>query len=79
MAGYPLWNYLQEMTGGHLVASTQASDVFVLSERGGDLRLRVGSDLSLGFERRNGDDVELYFLETFTFRAIGPEAVVIVS
>ena len=51
----------------------------LVSDRGGDFELTVGQDISLGFEERKGDKVELFFLETFTFRVNGPEAAVVLK
>ena len=51
----------------------------LISERGGDFELTIGQDISLGFEDRSGDEVELFFIETFTFRVNGPEAAVVLK
>jgi len=49
---------------------------FVLSLRGGDFELTLGQDASLGYEWHDKSKVRLYLTETFTFRLLGPEAVV---
>lgn len=41
----------------------------LISMRGGDLELTVGQDLSIGYSGTNGDSVQLYLTESFTFRA----------
>ena len=48
----------------------------VLSQRGGDFVLEVGEDLSVGYERHDADAVELYLLESFSFRVATDDAAV---
>jgi uncharacterized linocin/CFP29 family protein len=48
----------------------------VVSQRGGDFLLETGEDLSIGYDAHNADAVELYLLESFTFRVVTPEAAV---
>ena len=48
----------------------------VLSRRGGDFRLVVGQDLSIGYSDHDADTVSLYLEESFTFRALEPDAAV---
>jgi uncharacterized linocin/CFP29 family protein len=40
---------------------------FVLSTRGGDFDLQLGSDVSIGYLSHNAETVELYLEETLTF------------
>jgi uncharacterized linocin/CFP29 family protein len=48
----------------------------VLSQRGGDFLLDVGEDLSIGYESHDAGGVDLYLLESFTFRVATAEAAV---
>jgi uncharacterized linocin/CFP29 family protein len=48
----------------------------VVSQRGGDFLLEVGEDLSIGYQEHRADAVDLYLLESFTFRVATPEAAV---
>jgi uncharacterized linocin/CFP29 family protein len=48
----------------------------VLTTRGGDFELDLGQDLSIGYQGHSNAAVELYFLETFTFRMLTAEAAV---
>ncbi|ADQ14237.1 family 1 encapsulin nanocompartment shell protein [Halanaerobium hydrogeniformans] len=78
--GYPLKRKVQEMaSAGVVYVPDLANRGLLISERGGDFELTVGQDISLGFEERKGDKVELFFLETFTFRVNGPEAAVVLK
>lgn len=74
--GYPLLNHLREIVGGQLVWAPGVQGAVVLSRRGGDFVLEAGEDLSIGYERHDADVVELYLVETFTFRVLTPEAAV---
>ena len=74
--GYPLLNHLREIVGGPLVWAPGVEGAVVLSRRGGDFLLETGEDLSIGYDRHDGDVIDLYLLETFTFRVVTPEAAV---
>jgi len=78
--GYPLKRKVAEMVeSGVEYVPDLGNRGLLISERGGDFELTVGQDISLGFEDRDGDEVELFFLETFTFRVNGPEAAVVLK
>lgn len=78
--GYPLKRKVEEMVdNGAVLVPDLANRGLLISERGGDFELTVGQDISLGFEERRDDEVELFFLETFTFRVNGPEAAVVLK
>jgi uncharacterized linocin/CFP29 family protein len=48
----------------------------VLSQRGGDFLFESGEDLSIGYDRHDADTVQLYLLESFTFRVATDDAAV---
>ena len=48
----------------------------VVSQRGGDFLFESGEDLSVGYDSHDAGVVELYLLESFTFRVATPEAAV---
>ena len=48
----------------------------LLSERGGDFRLQVGQDLSIGYTGHDAETVQLYLEETLAFRVVEPDAAV---
>ena len=74
--GYPLFDHLREIIGGPLVWAPGVRGGVVLSQRGGDFVLEVGEDLSVGYERHDADAVELYLLESFSFRVATDDAAV---
>ena len=74
--GYPLLNHLRQIIGGPLVWAPGVQGAIVLSQRGGDFLFDAGEDLSIGYDRHDLDAVDLYLVESFTFRVATPEAAV---
>jgi uncharacterized linocin/CFP29 family protein len=74
--GYPLFHHLREIIGGPFVWAPGVDGAVVMSQRGGDFLLDVGEDLSIGYDRHDADVVELYLVESITFRVATPEAAV---
>jgi len=74
---YPLRQQLAKLLG-HPPIYSPALDGhgLLISTRGGDFELTLGQDLAIGYERSEGDDVHLFMVESFTFRVLGPEAVI---
>ena len=74
--GYPLFEHLRKIIEGPLVWSPGVDGAVVVSQRGGDFLFEVGEDLSIGYESHDADAVELYLVESFTFRVVTPDAAV---
>jgi uncharacterized linocin/CFP29 family protein len=74
--GYLLLDHLRKIVGGPLVWAPGLQGAAVVSQRGGDFVLEVGEDLSIGYDRHDAEVVELYFVESFTFRVLTDEAAV---
>ncbi len=74
--GYPLFDHLRKILGGPLVWSPGVQGAVVVSQRGGDFVLESGEDLSIGYDRHDADAVDLYLVESLTFRVVTPEAAV---
>ena len=72
--GYPLFEHLRKIIGGPLVWAPGVEGAMVVSQRGGDFLFEAGEDLSIGYDRHDGDRVDLYLVESFTFRVATPEA-----
>jgi uncharacterized linocin/CFP29 family protein len=77
--GYPLLDHLRKIIGGPLVWSPGVDGAVVVSQRGGDFLLEVGDDLSIGYTSHDSESVELYLVESLTFRVATPEAAVALS
>ncbi|MDT8394019.1 MAG: family 1 encapsulin nanocompartment shell protein [Bacteroidales bacterium] len=74
--GYPLRLQLEQVLGGSLIFAPHIDGAFVVSMRGGDFRLTLGQDISIGYEMHTQKNVQLYFTEAFTFRALDPDAII---
>jgi uncharacterized linocin/CFP29 family protein len=75
--GYPLAKRItQQVLDGPLVRASAIEGGVLLSLRGGDYELHVGQDLSVGYSWHDGQFVELYLTESFTFRTLEPAAAV---
>jgi len=75
--GYPLVNKVENAIGGEIVFVPSLEEEGVLvSTRGEDFELIVGQDISIGYSKQEGDELEFFFYETFTFRVNDPEAAV---
>jgi uncharacterized linocin/CFP29 family protein len=47
-----------------------------MSMRGGDFKLTVGEDFSIGYLEHTAKTVQLYLEESFTFQVLSPQAAV---
>jgi uncharacterized linocin/CFP29 family protein len=74
--GYPLFEHLRKIIEGPLVWAPGVDGGVVVSQRGGDFLFEAGEDLSIGYDRHDADGVDLYLVESFTFRVATPEAAV---
>lgn len=77
--GYPLRKQLDNILGGSIIHAPYVKESFLVTERGGDFRLVVGQDISIGYESHNSKTVQLYFTESFTFQVIDPAAVIVLK
>lgn len=75
--GYPLTKRLENMLGGSIIMAPYVKDAFLVTERGGDFKMVIGQDLSIGYESHNNKVVQLYFTESFTFKILDPKAVLV--
>src|SRR5699024_2212334 len=70
---YPLRRQIKDMLEGFIILFPFISGGFLVSERGGDFRLTLGQDLSIGYHFLHKDSVKLYFTESFTFQCFEPQ------
>jgi uncharacterized linocin/CFP29 family protein len=77
--GYPLLDHLRKIIDGPLVWAPGVEGAVVVSQRGEDFLLEVGEDLAIGYTSHDADAVELYLVESFTFRVATAEAAVALS
>jgi uncharacterized linocin/CFP29 family protein len=76
---YPPLERLRKLVGERVLHSSIVKGGLVLSERGGDFRLAVGQDASIGYASHDRDAVALYLVESFTFFVTEPDAVVVLA
>ncbi len=75
--GYLVWDHVRRiLAGGPVVRAPGVQGGVVLSLRGGDFVLESGLDLSVGYDRHDGDEVHLYLEQTFSFRVVTPGAAI---
>jgi len=77
--GYPVFRHIEHVVDGGVIWAPAIEGGFVLTTRGGDFELDLGQDISIGYSRHTSSVVELYFLETFTFRLLTTEAAVVLA
>lgn len=77
--GYPVLEHVKRIIDGNIIWAPAISGAFVLSTRGGDFELSIGSDVSIGYLSHTDTIVRLYLQETFTFRVLTSEASVAFS
>ncbi len=73
---YPLEKHIKEVLGIKIIISKVIDNAYVVSMRGGDFELTLGTDFSLGFEYQDGDKIKLYVVETLTFNIYEPRSFV---
>jgi uncharacterized linocin/CFP29 family protein len=74
--GFPVLEVVKHVVDGEVVWAPGVDGAVVLSTRGGDFELVVGRDLSIGYTGHDATKVNLYVLESLTFRVLAPEAAV---
>jgi uncharacterized linocin/CFP29 family protein len=74
--GYPLFDHLRKILDGPLVWAPGVDGAIVLSLRGGDFLFDCGQDIAIGYDSHDAETVELYLVESFSFRVATPQAAV---
>ena len=68
--GYPIRERVEHFLDGPIVLAPMVDGAVLLSHRGGDFRLSVGQDLSIGCAGHDQHKVYLYLTESFAFRVL---------
>jgi uncharacterized linocin/CFP29 family protein len=77
--GYPIREHLNRLVDGEIIWAPAIDGAFVLTTRGGDFDLQLGTDVSIGYLTHDADTVQLYMQETLTFLCYTAEASVALS
>jgi uncharacterized linocin/CFP29 family protein len=72
--GYPILEHLSRLVDGDIIWAPAIDGAFVLTSRGGDFDLQLGTDVSIGYLSHDTDTVDLYLQETLTFLVHTAEA-----
>ncbi|MGH3722935.1 MAG: family 1 encapsulin nanocompartment shell protein [Mycobacterium sp.] len=72
--GYPIREHLGRLVTGEILWAPAIDGAFVLSCRGGDFDLQLGTDVTIGYLSHDADSVQLYLQETLTFLNYTAEA-----
>ncbi|MBV9514541.1 MAG: encapsulin [Mycobacteriaceae bacterium] len=72
--GYPIREHLNRLVDGDIIWAPAIDGAFVLTTRGGDFDLQLGTDVSIGYTSHDAETVELYLQETLTFLVYTAEA-----
>ena len=74
--GHPIRERVERFLDGTMVLAPKVDGAVLLSHRGGDYRLSVGQDLSVGYAGHDKETVYLYLTESFAFRVLDNAAAV---
>ena len=74
--GHPILEHIQRLVDGKIIWAPAIDGAFVLTTRGGDFDLQLGSDVEIGYLTHDLASVTLYLQETFTFLDYTSEAAV---
>jgi uncharacterized linocin/CFP29 family protein len=74
--GFPPSRIIKQLIQGDILWSPALDGGVLLSTRGGDFELTVGQDVAIGYASHDREQVELYLVESFTFRVLEPAAAV---
>ncbi len=77
--GYPILEHMNRLANGDIIWAPAIDGAFVLTTRGGDFDLQLGTDVSIGYLSHDADAVQLYLQETLTFLCYTAEASVALS
>ena len=74
--GYPVMEHLRRIISEDIIWAPALTGGLVLSTRGGDFELQLGTDVSIGYLSHTDSSVRLYLQESLTFQLLTAEAVV---
>lgn len=73
---YPLKENLERLLENSIILNPFLQETVLVSTRGGDMRLTIGQDFSIGYHAHTTETVELYLTESFTFRVLDGAAII---
>jgi uncharacterized linocin/CFP29 family protein len=76
VGNYPSRRRVASLIEGPIMQSQQLQGGLLISTRGGDFRMDVGQDVSVGYSTHVTERIDLFLLLTLTFRILNAEAAV---
>jgi len=73
---YPLDLVIKEIIDAKVEPLNDVDEGFIISNRGGDFKLILGQDISLGYDSKFDEQLKFFFTESLTFHVVTPEAIV---
>ncbi len=73
---YPLFPQIEDVLQGEIILSNFIDSGLLVSTRGGDFKMVLGSDFSIGYEHHTSKEVTLFLTESFSLQILEPKAVV---
>ncbi len=70
---------IKALVKGPVLVSPLVQTALLVSQRGGDLQLVLGQDISIGYHAHTVEKVTLFLTESFTFRVLEPRAFLNIS
>jgi len=77
--GYPIIQQLKDLLEGQIIVNNNFNKSFLVSKRGGDYEMTIGQDTTIGYDAHDKRKINLFLTESFTFRVLSPEAVVVLE
>jgi uncharacterized linocin/CFP29 family protein len=77
--GWSVFRHIERVVDGGIIWAPAIEGGLVVTTRGGDFQLDIGQDISIGYQNHSSTVIELYFLQTFTFRLLTAEAAVVLT
>jgi uncharacterized linocin/CFP29 family protein len=71
---HPIREHLRRLVDGDIIWAPAIDGAFVLTTRGGDFDLQLGTDVAIGYLSHDAETVQLYLQETMTFLCYTAEA-----
>jgi uncharacterized linocin/CFP29 family protein len=72
--GYPVVKHILRLIDSPIVWAPAIEGAVVTSCRGGDFKIRLGTDFAVGYSHHDRESVDLYIVELVTFENLAPEA-----
>lgn len=74
--GGSLRSQIEKQIQGKVIYAPILKGALLAADRGGDFELTIGQDFAIGYHSHTTDAINLFMMESFTFRIISPEALI---